>query len=262
VIRNLLGSWIRKSNRHPKILVTEHEWVNFLRRLIPIKTEHHLIRIGPSSDGGYLLPDDLKDIGMCISPGTGNATGFESDLLRYQIPSLLIDKDESAQPEKLPEKSIFLKKFVSGYDSQEFISLNTLVETCDTQLDLILQMDIEGHEYNALNAISRNNLDRFRIIVIEFHYSFDWIFKHNWDWQYAQIFSKLLENHSVVHTHPNNAGGQFSYAGISYPNLMEITFLRKDRIRDFGGYVSETHPLEFDNNSNLPTMKKTMLGIE
>ena len=262
MLRSFLGSLIRKSNRHPKILVGELEWVNFLTRLMPIKTEHDLIRIGPNSDGGYLLPDDLKDIGWCISPGTGNAIGFESDLLRYQIPSLLIDKDESAQPEKLPEESIFLNRFVSGYDSEGLISLNTLVETFGTTQDLILQMDIEGHEYNALNSISRKNLDRFRIIVIEFHYTFDWIFKHNWDWQYEKIFSKILENHSVVHTHPNNAGGQFSYAGINYPNLMEITFLRKDRIREFGGYFSEKHPLESDNNPNLPTMKKTKLGIK
>lgn len=262
MLRRFAGNLIRKSHRHPKMLLSKLEWTNHLTSLVPIQTEHELIRMGPKSDGGYLLPNDLENIGMCVSPGTGNATGFETDLLRYQIHSFLIDKDESGRPEILPEKSIFLKKFVSGFDSEESVSLNTLVEMSGTNRDLILQMDIEGHEYNALNSISRINLDRFRIIVIEFHYSFDWIFKHNWDWQYKQIFSKLLKNHSVVHTHPNNAGGYFYYSGIKYPNLMEITLLRRDRIKKFGGYVYENHELDCDDNPDLPSMKKSGLGID
>ena len=165
--------------------------------------------MGSVGDSGYLIPNDLAGVEMCISPGMGNVGGFEIELLDYEIKSMLIDKDESGKPTQLPKSSTFVNKFVSRFDSEETVSLNTLVEISGVSGDLILQMDIEGHEYNTLNGISNINLARFRIIVIEFHCTFNWIFKHNWDWQYKQIFAKLFENHSVVHIHPNNAGDSF-----------------------------------------------------
>jgi len=229
--------------------------------MLPVQTEHELIRLGPNSDGGYLIPNDLEGVELCISPGTGSETGFETELLKWQINSVLIDKDHSGAPAQMPENSVFINRFVSGFDSENTISLNQLVESSKVKGDLILQMDIEGHEYNALTGISRENLDKFRIIVIEFHYTFDWIFDHNWNWQYAQIFSKLLENHTVVHSHPNNAGGFFKYAGIKYPNLIEVTLLRRDRIKEFRGRIYENHVLDRDDNPGLPTMKKSGLGI-
>jgi hypothetical protein len=115
----------------------------------------------------------------------------------------------------MPKKSVFIKRKVSGYDSADTISLNTLVEMAGPTDDLMLQMDIEGHEYGALSSLSRVNLDRFRIIVIEFHYTFDWIFAHNWKWHYGEIFSKLLANHAVSHLHANNTGGNFEFAGVN-----------------------------------------------
>lgn len=202
MIRSNFGTLIRQTRRHPKKLVSKGVWVDHLSSLLPIQTEHDLIRLDPVGDGGYLIPNDLYGVEMCISPGTENVAGFETELLDYGIKSMLIDKDESGKPADLPYSSTFVNKFVSGFDSEETVSLNTLVEISGVSGNLILQIDIEDHEYNALNSISSINLARFRIIVIEFHYTFDWIFEHNWDWPYQQIFAKSLESHSVVHNHP------------------------------------------------------------
>jgi hypothetical protein len=225
-------------------------------------TEHRLIRIGPKSDGGYVIPDDLQKIGMCISPGSGSVAEFETGLLDFNIKSILIDKDMKGKPGQLPRDSRFLNKFVSGYDSENTISLNSLVEMAETKNDLILQMDIEGSEYKALSSISVDNLNRFRIMIIEFHYTFDWIFKHNWDWMYEEIFTTLLKNHCVVHTHPNNTGGYFYHAGVKYPNIVEITFLRRDRIKQLGEKIFASHELDFDNSASFTSMKKAGIGIK
>jgi Methyltransferase FkbM domain len=261
-MRQAIGRVARLTRRHPKQLVPQNVFLNHLKNLLPRKTNHELIRLGPNGDGGYLVPNDFKGISLCLSPGTGKAVGFENSLLEFGIPSVLIDEDVVNAPSTLPQGSTFINNFVTGFDSAKRISLNTLIEKFSKSGDLILQMDIEGHEYKALSSISRKNLDRCRIIVCEFHYTFEWIFKHEWDWYYSEIFDKLLENHVVVHTHPNNAGGFFSYAGVKYPNLIEITFLRKDRIKDLGSFIYENHVLDQDDNHDLPTMHKYGLGIK
>ena len=40
----------------------------------------------------------------------------------------------------------------------------------DKKNDLIIQMDVEGSEWNVLNQTSNNILKDFRIMVVEFHY--------------------------------------------------------------------------------------------
>ena len=38
------------------------------------------IRIGGENDGGYIVPNDLKDIKYCFSPGVGTISKFEKEL--------------------------------------------------------------------------------------------------------------------------------------------------------------------------------------
>ncbi len=52
-----------------KISFDKTQLDGFLRSIYPVKTEHQLIRLGADNDAGYLLPDDLKDISICFSPG-------------------------------------------------------------------------------------------------------------------------------------------------------------------------------------------------
>ena len=41
--------------------------------------------------GGYLVPDDLKNINACFSPGVDLDVSFETDLALKKIPSYLLD---------------------------------------------------------------------------------------------------------------------------------------------------------------------------
>ena len=46
-----------------------HDVKNLLGRLHPVVTEHRLLRLGCTGDGGYLIPDDLDVFDACFSPG-------------------------------------------------------------------------------------------------------------------------------------------------------------------------------------------------
>ena len=51
-----------------------------LQALRPLDPGIELIRIGPDSDGGYLVPDDLDGIRHAFSPGVSTESGFEAEL--------------------------------------------------------------------------------------------------------------------------------------------------------------------------------------
>jgi hypothetical protein len=260
-VKGLIGSIFRVTGRHPKVLLDKAKWVEILESLQARETGIPLIRVGQAGDGGYLLPDDLDGVTTLISPGAGGNASFELALERYGIHSIIIDDSELEKPKVMPIKSTFINKSVSGHNSENSISLNSLVDLADLTGDLILQMDIEGHEYSALNSLDQTQLDRFRIIVIEFHYTFDWIFQHNWKWTYEHMFTKLLKNHMVVHLHPNNSGGDFEFAGIRFPNLLEVTLLRKDRVQELGEIIQVESELDVDCDPDLKSMKRKGLGI-
>lgn len=80
-----------------------------IRRMHPVTTEHELVRIGCSGDGGYLVPNDLDGITACFSPGVDNRATFEETLIARDIPCHLADASVNFNPIKDETKSTFLK---------------------------------------------------------------------------------------------------------------------------------------------------------
>lgn len=189
-----------------------------------------LQRIGAKHDGGYLIPMICDEIDYCFSPGVDVNSSFEqhlSDL--YHIKSFLADASVSAPPIE-NENFIFEKKFLGSKDDGTIMKLSTWVDKYASSNDnLMLQMDIEGAEIDVLVVESANTLQRFKCMVIEFHF-LDRLFEPLFLRTFRSIFDKIFEGFQVVHVHPNNAGKIISRDGISIPTLIECTFLRKDLI--------------------------------
>ena len=191
----------------------------------------NLIRIGGAGDGGYLLPDDFVGIEECFSPGSNLLWNFERELSeRFHIKSFICDSIDQ-KPRDLTENQDFTEAWVGpATDESSTISLSDWIEIKSPgDSDLILQMDIEGAEFQTLLSVSTKLLNRFRIIVIEFH--FLEALKNRWAFNlmYTPIFSKLLENFDVVHLHPNNCCGTWTVGDLEFPRIIEVTFHRKDR---------------------------------
>ncbi|MDA7757894.1 FkbM family methyltransferase [Opitutales bacterium] len=219
-------------------------------------TGHNLIRVGPSGDGGYLLPDDLDGLNYCLSPGVAACSDFEDEMASRGMQVFLADKSVDG-PAVKNESFRFIKKFISSQNSEKegLITMDRwVVEQLpelanDPRCEAVLQMDIEGFEYEVLHNISDDLLKRFRIVVIEFHklhqladrFSFSLI---------APALRKLLKSHSVVHIHPNNNRRVLKIYGLEIPATMEFTFLRKDRLIPGGQASSYPHPLDVKCVSN------------
>jgi len=222
-----------------------------LKRLHPHSTDRKLIRLGPVGDGGYLLPDDLEGVSVCFSPGVSFVSGFEKDCADRGMKVYLADKsvDGPAEPHPLFE---FTKKYIGATSGDGFMTLDEWVSGASSipeNSDLLLQIDIEGYEYEVFLAASDALMRRFRIIVAEFH-----TLEQLWNKPFFSIasraFDKILQTHLCVHIHPNNCGPALHHNGLEIPRVMEFTFLRRDRVRSSVPQKSFPHPLDSDNTSN------------
>jgi hypothetical protein len=55
----------------------------------------------------------------------------------------------------------------------------------------------------------------------------------------------------LVHYHPNTAGGNLKYKGITIPKVVELTFHRKNDLKATTKFRNLPHPLDSDNSINL-----------
>lgn len=256
-MRSLIRTWSREVAGAWGVFAarrTDPEAVAALiAELRPVACGRELIRLGPPADGGYLVPDDLAGIGSCFSPGVDRECRFELDCAARGMRIFMADASVPGPP--VADASLaFLPKYLGAASDATTVTLDAWVAGSDAPAgDLLLQMDIEGHEYATLLATSPALLDRFRILVIEFH-DLVHLFNRPFFGLARAAFRKLLSNHACVHLHPNNCCGQDTIAGIAIPRVMEFTFLRRDRIIPGGVTERSPHPLDRDNTarSSLP----------
>ncbi|MCU0530438.1 MAG: FkbM family methyltransferase [Cyanobium sp. Prado107] len=165
--------------------------------MVPVGCRYPLIRIGGNGDGAYLLPDDLEGISACFSPG----------------------------------RQFFSQRWLGSFDGGQTQSLDGWVLTSDhaDAGDLLLQMDIEGAEYNCLLAASDSVLKRFRMIVVELHW-LDLLGSARFLNQRAlPMLRKLRLAFDCVHAHANNCCGAVDLGPMTVPRVLELTYYRRDR---------------------------------
>jgi hypothetical protein len=225
--------------------------LGLIRDLRPLDCGKPLIRIGAAGDGGYLIPDDLEGIEYCFSPGVNTVSDFENHLADLRIKSFLADYSVDAPPILRPEFT-FDKKFLGSSDRGQYFTLPSWKDKYlkDYTGDLLLQMDIEGFEYQVIINTPDHLLKQFRIIIIEFH-DLGRIFDPFAFALFSSSFKKILEFFHVVHVHPNNCCGSVKKGDVEVPKVIEITFLNKNRVSYTKPQETFPHKLDADNFPNI-----------
>ena len=142
----------------------------------------------------------------------------------------------------------FEKRYVGAFPNTTTMTIDQWVsDLCpDPASDLLLQMDIEGAEFEVILNMSTALLQRFRVMVIEFHYLHQ-LWNKPWFLQVSRSFEKLLEGHVVTHIHPNYCCGSFRSAGLEIPRVAEFTFVRRDHCKSPQPRHDFPHPQDYDN---------------
>lgn len=257
ITRQLMNSALRvyelfsRHNYSLEVTTTKDEIVGFFAQLHPQETQYPLIRLG-SGDGGYLVPDDLEGVKLCLSPGYGGISTFESALSVRNIQSVIVDPEIT----KLSDNFQALDYSLSSYSSlsEKKISLEDLVlKYGGDDKELMLQMDIEGDEWQILQSTPEEALKRFRIVVVEFHslslIRNRWILKEI----FGPALNRMSEVFEPVHLHVNNSSGSWTCNGrLQYPETVEVTYLRKDRVGARTHPAKLPHPLDEQTDSDRP----------
>jgi hypothetical protein len=244
-IHNLMERIIREFNLTEQ--TSDAAVRDLVRRLRPLHCGKDLIRIGGNGDGGYLLPNDLEGIEYCFSPGVGTMVDFESHLATLNIRSFLADHSVDFPPIAKPEFT-FDKKFLGATDTEASFTLKSWRDKylASNIHDLLLEMDIEGSEYEVILSTPSDTLTDFRIMVIEFH-SLDKMFDPFAYALFKTCFDKILRHFHVVHIHPNNCCGSAKRADIEVPRVMEFTFYNKNRVTETKYRKDFPHILDRDD---------------
>lgn len=233
----------------------EEDIVNAIHLLIPKACSHDLVRIGGDGDGAYLVPNDLENIEACFSPGVSNLIKFEQELAdNFCIHSYMCDASVSEENLSLDKTFHHFKQlWLGSYDGENTQTLDSWVENSEhaQSRNLLLQMDIEGAEFMSLIATSDSILSRFRIVVIELHWLWRIQGSRFLNTRFLPAIQKLSRHFDCVHAHGNNCCGTTTIAGIDVPNVMELTYIRKDCNKPSHPPLIP-HPLDISNVSSNP----------
>jgi hypothetical protein len=236
--------------------ITDLEKLNlFFKFTKPIKSEIELIRLGGDTDAGYLIPNDLEGVKNCFSPGVSAEAFFEDDLSKLGIKSYMADYSVDTLP--LNNSNFdFIKKYIGFEFMPNYISLEDWIKSKEkNDNEMILQMDIEGGEYNVIIDTPREILTKFRIIIIEFH-KFDLLLNSNSFDMISSCIFKLLRDFHIIHIHPNNCSEIVEYKNFQIPPIIEFTFIRKDRVKNYTNEINFPHLLD---RKNIPNKKEVIL---
>lgn len=238
------------------------------------KKANDLIRIGRNFDGGYLISkNDLLKSNLLISLGINDDWSFEKQFTNYKnVPVFAFDGTVGAKIffKKIIRNSLFLKpikifdslKIFLSYcfffrdDKKHFkknitgnfklhhsntITMREVFELSNGD-KIFLKIDIEGHEYRALEDII-NNESRLTGLAIEFH---------DCDLHIEKI-KKFVKDLSLnlIHIHANNKGKICSQTGI--PTALEMTFSNNSNLTKEN--VITPNKLDMPNDKSIEEIK-------
>lgn len=223
------------------------------KELEPVRTNLELVRVGPSGDGGYLVPEDYSQVDAVFSPGVSDESGFELQMANLGIECFLADASVNGPAEKHPLIN-FEPKFLGAENHGQFITLENWIASHGKSEDKkLLQMDIEGYEWEVLDQTPITVIETFKIIVIELH-DLNRLVNGEFRERASRVLSKLLTTHEVLHLHGNNNSPSLHIRKSRIPQVVEVTLHHKEGIEVLGSRVA-VHELDSKNSKWLPKAK-------
>lgn len=204
-----------------------------------------LIRVGSSKgDGGYIMAADFDNRMCAYSCGVGNDVSWDLDIANRGMKVFMYDHTIYHLPEV--HNNFTFCNFGIG-KGRNCVPLREILEK-NNDLDnhgLILKMDIEGAEWEVLDDISSDLLNNFKQISLELHDVCEWERRE----EILKVLRKVIMTHQAIWVHGNNAGRAEIANGILMPNLIEVTFIRKE------SYSFINEECRFPMSLDLPNLK-------
>lgn len=192
---------------------------------------HRKMRCGDARDGGYVVPDLPYDAAASIGIGESGAdrcsVSFDIALAQRGIPVWQFDHTIKEQP-ATHERFHFHRKGWGARSAGDLLSLADIRRMLPGGATLpLLKFDAEGIEWAALDSAETADIEAWAAITGEFHglaRLADPVFRY----VCGRVFRAMLRTHAPIHLHANNVGLLAFVAGIVIPDLLEVTWVRRD----------------------------------
>lgn len=203
-------------------------------------------RYGKEWDGGYVILSQAERAEIVYSLGISDDCSFDEAMADYGAEIYQYDHTVDGPPVSHP-RFHFQKIGIANTDGwlPNMRRLDTLVRLNghEGRSNLLLKIDIEGHEWDQYDIIDPDILGQFDQIVGEFH-SFEHLRNEAWFSRAERALAKLNASHQVVHVHGNNNDTFVTIAGVEIPKMIELTWVR--RVSYNFAPTDETFPTEMD----------------
>lgn len=196
------------------------------REILTVTPQVNTVRYGPPSDGGYVVPDLKYDTVLTV--GVADDIGFEQDVMEVHPATEfhLFDPTIEKCPEGLPNSKFYTVGLGKG---DNMITMSELLTYAKG--NTLLKMDCEGGEWSCDMDLA--DLTVVSAISVEIHHlAAIHAYEH-----FLKVLKNITKDFVCVNSHANNAVGMFFYNNLYVPNIMELSFIRKD--------LFETNRVEF-----------------
>lgn len=223
------------STRYDSAKKKEYEILRENLRVFDSKYER--IRSGNKHDGGYVYLDIFKDnkIDALYGYGVGNNINFEIDFLnRHNPAAMCYIYDHTVDLKGLPPTIKFFKEGLSWVQQNNLNTLENHIRNNNhlQNRNLVLKMDVEGHEFQSIITTPDSVLQNFTQIILEVH----WLSSDKVATLYQKIefFKKMNKLFYLVHVHANNcAPVVIAPDDIKLPDVLELAYVRKDLVEPY-----------------------------
>jgi hypothetical protein len=218
--------------------------------LAPWKYKGEIDRYGGAGDGSYIIPTDIVNKkSFLVSGGLGDNNNFEIQLARSGIKGFQIDNSIS-KPPKNHKNLNFVSKTLGALDDKESISLKTLINNVSKDKSIVVKLDIEGGELEALRNLPNNILQRITCLSMELH-SISSLHDNN---QILEMLKYLnTSGFRSIYLQANNGCLTYTMSGYLIPDNIEVTFVKKNRVtKPTLKEIRRIKMLQSKNNSDSP----------
>jgi hypothetical protein len=223
----------------------------------------NFVRKGREGDGGYVMLDELADIRAAYSIGIGGDVSWDAAIATHGIDVWQYDHTVEAPP--LADARFHFHRLGVAATASKDGTLRTLESLVaenghDGRRDLILKMDIEGGEWEVFSSAPMQLLEQFSQILVEFHGLCD-LDDADKIWRVLDALSHLQRTHQSVHVHANNWGTTAMIGGVTVPETIEVTFVRRsDHVFSSCHRIFPTE-LDFPNHGGRADIFLGALGL-
>jgi hypothetical protein len=221
-----------------------------LNYLAPNQYLGKIKRVGGKADGSYVVPIEMLDRNTyLLSGGIEDNNKFEIFAASRGITGIQIDNLITKPPQNHPNLE-FLKATLGDVDKPGYVSLEALMNKAPKNKKILIKIDIEGSEIEALGSLSIKNLKRIDCLVMELHNLGSITSKND------KIYNLLNQLHKAnlrsIFIQANNACLTYTLAGNLVPDNIEITYVKKHKTsKPDVNYISSIKRIAVKNKPNI-----------